>query len=73
MLSFDRRLEAPARHAGVEHGHGAIDDVGQIGVGGKEKWEKNKGRIKVTLGMIAASKNQRDNLQQTPGEFEPNH
>jgi hypothetical protein len=57
----------------MEYGHSAADDMVHLGVRRIEKWEKNKGRIKVTLDMIVASKNRRYNLQQTPGEFEPNH
>jgi len=34
------RLEAPARHAGVEHGHGAVDAMGHVGVWGPPKGEK---------------------------------
>ena len=34
------RLEAPARHAGVEHGHGAVDAMGRVGVWGPPKGEK---------------------------------
>ena len=73
-LGFKRlllRLEAPARHAGVEHGHGY--DIGRVGVWGPKRGKKGKGRIKVTLGMIVALKNRRYNLPQTPAKFEPNH
>ena len=41
---FRRRLlplEAPARHAGVEHGHGAVDEVRHLGLR-MEKNEKKK-------------------------------
>ena len=68
------RLEAPARHAGVKHGHGAVDDVAQLGVRGPEKGgNKDKGHIKVTLGMKVTPKSRRYNLPQTSAEFEPNH
>jgi hypothetical protein len=45
-LGFSCRLlplEAPARHAGVEHGHGAVNDVGQLGVWGIEKQHEDGG------------------------------
>jgi len=71
-LRFRRRLpllEAPARHAGVEHGHGAVDDVGQLGVRSREEREeiKDKAHTKFTLALLKLSKNQRDSLQQFPG------
>ncbi len=66
-------LEAQGRPAGVEYGHGAVDDMGHLDVWGPKKGEKGKGRIKVTLGMRGALKNRRYNLPQTPAEFEPNH
>ena len=48
--------------------------MGHLGIWGPPKKEKKgEGHIKVTLGMIVASKNRRYNLQETPAEFEPNH
>ena len=53
-LRFRRRLlrlEAPARHAGVEHGHGAVDDVGQLGVRGIEEQHKDGGQVQEVRGV----------------------
>ena len=70
MHSGDQNVGRPFKFWG--HGHGAVDDMGHLGVR-VNKGEKDKGRIKVTLGMIVVSKNRRYNLQQTSAEFEPNH
>jgi hypothetical protein len=41
-------LEAPARHAGVEHGYGAVDHVGQFAA-----WRPEKGKkVKVTSNLL---------------------
>lgn len=45
------RLEAPTGHAGLKHGHGAIDDVGQLGVRGIEEQHEDRGQVQEVRGV----------------------
>ncbi len=45
------RLEAPARHAGVEHGHGPVNDVGQLGVRCVEEQHEHRRQVQEVRGV----------------------
>jgi hypothetical protein len=45
------RLEAPARHAGVEHSHGAVDDVSHLGVRSIEEQHEDGGQVQEVCGI----------------------